>query len=62
MRPVKAAIDLAFVRTEVAHCYGKKRNESVALEVIGERLRPESLLLGQEGGSESLHHTKARHR
>ena len=31
---VKAAIDFSFVREEVAHCYGKNGNESVAPEVI----------------------------
>jgi len=34
LRQVKAVIDFGFVREEVAHCYGKKGNESVALEVI----------------------------
>src|SRR3989454_1476775 len=34
LRAVKAAIDFGFVREEVAHCYGKKGNESVAPEVI----------------------------
>ena len=34
LRRVKAVIDLSFVREEVAHCYGKKGNESVAPEVI----------------------------
>ena len=34
LRGVKAAIDLSFVREEVAHCYGKNGNESVAPEVI----------------------------
>jgi len=34
LRQIKAAIDFAFVRQEVAHCYGKKGNESVAPEVI----------------------------
>jgi transposase len=34
LRKVKAAIDFGFVREEVAHCYGKKGNESVAPEVI----------------------------
>src|SRR6184192_3182762 len=34
LRRVKAAIDLGFVREEVAHCYGKNGNESVAPEVI----------------------------
>jgi len=34
LRQVKAAIDFGFVREEVAHCYGKKGNESVALEVL----------------------------
>jgi transposase len=34
LRQVKAAIDLSFVREEVAHCYGKNGNESVAPEVI----------------------------
>ncbi|MGA7274899.1 MAG: transposase, partial [Candidatus Udaeobacter sp.] len=34
LRRVKAAIDLSFVREEVAHCYGKNGNESVAPEVI----------------------------
>jgi transposase len=34
LRQVKAAIDFGFVREEVAHCYGKKGNESVAPEVI----------------------------
>jgi len=33
LRQVKAAIDFGFVREEVAHCYGKKGNESVAPEV-----------------------------
>src|SRR6266566_5185952 len=31
---VKATIDFGFVREEVAHCYGKNGNESVAPEVI----------------------------
>lgn len=34
LRQVKAAIDFGFVREEVAYCYGKKGNESVAPEVI----------------------------
>ena len=34
LRQVKAAIDFSFVREEVAHCYGKNGNESVAPEVI----------------------------
>src|SRR5256714_7255685 len=34
LRQVKARIDFSFVREEVAHCYGKKGNESVAPEVI----------------------------
>src|SRR6266550_8152024 len=34
LRQVKATIDFSFVRAEVAHCYGKKGNESVAPEVI----------------------------
>ena len=34
LRQVKRAIDFAFVREEVAHCYGKNGNESVAPEVI----------------------------
>ena len=34
LRKVKAAIDFGFVREEVAHCYGKKGNESVPPEVI----------------------------
>ena len=34
LRRVKAAIDLSFMREEVAHCYGKNGNESVAPEVI----------------------------
>ena len=34
LRQVKATIDFGFVREEVAHCYGKKGNESVAPEVI----------------------------
>jgi transposase len=34
LRKVKAAIDFGFVREEVAHCYGKNGNESVAPEVI----------------------------
>src|SRR5438477_11597168 len=34
LRAIKAAIDFSFVREEVAHCYGKKGNESVAPEVI----------------------------
>jgi transposase len=34
LRQVKGAIDFSFVREEVAHCYGKKGNESVAPEVI----------------------------
>ena len=34
LRRVKAAIDLSFVREEVAHCYGKNGNESVVPEVI----------------------------
>jgi transposase len=34
LRRVKATIDFGFVREEVAHCYGKNGNESVAPEVI----------------------------
>ena len=34
LRQIKAAIDFSFVREEVAHCYGKNGNESVAPEVI----------------------------
>jgi transposase len=34
LRQVKATIDFDFVRKEVAHCYGKNGNESVAPEVI----------------------------
>src|ERR1700720_1188786 len=34
LRKVKGAIDFGFVREEVAHCYGKNGNESVAPEVI----------------------------
>jgi transposase len=34
LRQVKARIDFSFVREEVAHCYGKKGNESVPPEVI----------------------------
>jgi transposase len=34
LRQVKAAIDFGFVREEVAHCYGRNGNESVAPEVI----------------------------
>jgi transposase len=34
LRQVKATIDFSFVREEVAHCYGKNGNESVAPEVI----------------------------
>src|SRR5712692_3791231 len=34
LRQVKAVIDFGFVREEVAHCYGKKGNESVPPEVI----------------------------
>jgi transposase/chorismate mutase len=34
LRQIKATIDFSFVREEVAHCYGKKGNESVAPEVI----------------------------
>ncbi len=34
LRQVRAAIDFGFVREEVAHCYGKNGNESVAPEVI----------------------------
>src|SRR4030095_15561141 len=34
LRQVKGAIDFSFVREEVAHCYGKKGNESVDPEVI----------------------------
>ena len=34
LRAVKAAIDFGFVREEVAHCYGRNGNESVAPEVI----------------------------
>src|SRR4029450_10104508 len=34
LRQVKGAIDFRFVREEVAHCYGKKGNESVDPEVI----------------------------
>ena len=34
LRRVKEAIDFSFVRKEVAHCYGRNGNESVAPEVI----------------------------
>ena len=34
LRQVKATIDFSFARQEVAHCYGKNGNESVAPEVI----------------------------
>ena len=34
LRKVKAAIDFGIAREEVAHCYGKNGNESVAPEVI----------------------------
>src|SRR6266516_1126120 len=34
LRQVKATIDFGFVREEVAHCYGRNGNESVAPEVI----------------------------
>ena len=34
LRQVKATIDFSFVREEVAHCYGRNGNESVAPEVI----------------------------
>src|SRR5438105_10079401 len=34
LRQVKAAVDFGFVREEVAQCYEKKCNESVAPEVI----------------------------
>src|SRR5204863_5007584 len=34
LRQVKATIDFSFVREEVAHCYGKNGNESVAPEAI----------------------------
>src|SRR6266478_8787937 len=34
LRQVKAAIDFGFVREEVAYCYGRNGNESVAPEVI----------------------------
>ena len=34
LRQVKTLIDFRFVREEVAHCYGKNGNESVAPEVI----------------------------
>jgi transposase len=34
LRRVKATIDFGFVREEVAHCYGKNGNESVAPEMI----------------------------
>jgi transposase len=34
LRQVKTTIDFSFVREEVAHCYGKNGNESVAPEVI----------------------------
>ena len=34
LRRVKATIDFGFVREEVAHCYGKNGNESVAPEAI----------------------------
>src|ERR1700730_5040602 len=34
LRKVKAAIDFGFVREAVAHCYGKKGNESVDPVVI----------------------------
>jgi transposase len=34
LRTVAAAIDFGFVREEVAHCYGRNGNESVAPEVI----------------------------
>ena len=34
LRQVKTVIDFSFVREEVAHCYGRNGNESVAPEVI----------------------------
>ena len=34
LRKIKATIDFSFARQEVAHCYGKNGNESVAPEVI----------------------------
>jgi len=34
LRQIKAVVDFAFVRTEVAHCYGFNGNESVPPEVI----------------------------
>ena len=34
LRGVKEAIDFSFVRKEVAHCYGRNGNESIAPEVI----------------------------
>jgi hypothetical protein len=34
LRKVRAAVDFGFVREEVARCYGKNGNESVAPEVI----------------------------
>ena len=34
LRRVKVAIDFSFAREEVAHCYGRNGNESVAPEVI----------------------------
>src|SRR5439155_1226750 len=34
LRRVRATIDFGFVREEVAHCYGKNGNESVAPELI----------------------------
>jgi transposase len=34
LRKVKEVIDFSFVREEVAHCYGKNGNESVAPEII----------------------------
>src|SRR5207247_9839438 len=34
LRQVKGAFDVSFVREEVAHCYGRNGNESVAPEVI----------------------------
>src|SRR5438876_12249253 len=49
LRQVKAAVDFSFVREEVAHCYGRNGNESVAPEVI---LKMMFLLLFDEIKSE----------
>jgi hypothetical protein len=53
LRKVKAVVDFGFVREEVAHCYGKKGNESVAPEVI---LKMMFLLFFDDIKSELLQH------